>query len=113
VVELLLAASPALLDAVDEDGCTALLYAVKRRHEEIVNHLLALNPKNLDAGADSADGFTRAATDGRTSSSSSSNGMNVLHYALSQGNEVLVWRLLEMRPDLICKPSRHGDEFGL
>jgi len=94
VVELLLAASPALLDVVDKDGCTALLYAVKRRHEEIVNHLLALNPKNLDAGAD-ADGVV-------------ASGMNVLHHAISQDNETLVWRLLEMRPDLIYKPSRSG-----
>jgi len=102
VVELLLAASPTLLDVVDKDGCTALLYAVKRRHEAIVNRLLALNPKNLEAGADDAD------ADGGTSSSSSSNSMNVFHHAISQGNQALGWRLLGMRPDLIYKPSRHG-----
>jgi len=34
--------------------------------------------------------------------------MNVLHYAISQGNEALVLRLLEMKPDLIYKPSRNG-----
>jgi len=34
--------------------------------------------------------------------------MNVLHHAIIQGDEDLVWRLLEMRPDLICKPSRNG-----
>jgi len=113
VVELLLAASPALLDAVDNDGCTALLYAVKRQHKEIVDHLLALNPKNLDAGSDAVDGFTRAATDasdadGGTSSSSPNNGRNVLHHAINQNNKALMWRLLEMRPDLIYKPSRNG-----
>jgi len=82
VVELLLAASPALLDAVDKDGCTALLYAVKRRHEAIVDHLLALNPKNLDAGAD-ADADVRGVV---------TSGMNVLHHAINQDNEALVWR---------------------
>jgi len=56
-----------------------------------VNHLLALNPKNLDAGANGADGFTRAASDaahanGGGTLSSSSNGMNVLHHAISQDN---------------------------
>jgi len=82
VVERLLAASPALLDAVDEDGCTTLLHAIKEsRQADIVNHLLALNPKNLDA------------TD--------ASGLNVVHHAVIQNKEALVWRLLEMRPDLV------------
>jgi len=61
VVEALLAASPTLLDVADEEGCTALVHAVKRQHEAIVDHLLTFKPKNLEAAA---------------------NGMNVLHHAM-------------------------------
>jgi len=65
--------------------------------------LLALNPKNLDAGAD-ADACGE------------SSGMNVLHHAISQGDQKLVWRLLEMRPDLQTfqewvHSAVHGDAF--
>jgi len=34
--------------------------------------------------------------------------MNVLHHAISQDDEILVLRLLKMRPDLVYKPSRSG-----
>jgi len=61
-----------------------------RRKEKIVNELLlaANNPKSLDAD--------------------DSCGMNVLHYAKQQENEALVWRILELNPELIRRASANG-----
>jgi len=90
VVELLLAASPTLLDVVDKDGCTALLYAVIRQHGAASKHhfetaslLLAAKPRNIRASA--------------------SSDWHVLHYCASRydGHAETVEKILAIDPGLV------------
>jgi len=93
VVTLLLATCPTLFDVVDGEGCTALLCAVKQKNKAIVNQLLLF--------------LVAVNTNSKSLGTEDSCGLNVLHYAILQENEALVW-LLELQPELIHRASANG-----
>ena len=88
MTELLIAKSPKLLDAVNNNGWTALHSAAYNGHEKVTELLIAKSPKLLDAVDN--DGFT------------------ALHFASRNGHEKVTEFLIAKHPKLLDAVNNNG-----
>ena len=88
-VQALLAGSPKLLDAVINDGETALHLAAKYGHEKVAELLIAKSPKLLDAVT--------------------TYGYTVLHWASRIGHEKIAELLIAKSPKLLDVVTNKGE----